>query len=383
MNHRVLFAVLVGFLVIGLTACISDYSIQKRKHRPGWHVQKHGKMKPVEPLQIAPENENEGGNSVVEVSSPVSSDEVAELHEHPAVEAEKKSHLEVTTLSDEEVFTNPYQEGFTPTEFYFQALETPAESTSKVEDESSNAAHNVLLMLLASGLLGGVLLAGGSSYARKVSTWARSNPIKTRGILSITHLSLGFGAFYAGYALGELGHSVSESVTHAMLAGIALAVVSYPLTARFTPNRKADFLRRKTIEMGTMLGGISLVFALASQFPAMAEAPNVLAEMLTPILLPSHEWGAIQNPEMVDVPTTGFYVGNILLSLVVIAVAAAILLVSILFGCSLSCGGNQLAGGIVMISGLVLSLTLLIWLMIIIWAPERKQKYIAKRQPTG
>ncbi len=383
MSLRVFFSALVGFLVIGLTACISDYSIQKRKHRPGWHVQKHGKVKPVEPLQAKSEGRSEGVTNMTEASPFVSFDEIAELNEHPAVEAEKKSTLELSNLSEEEVLTDPYQEDFTSTDFDFQALETHAESPSKVEDESSNAAYRVLWMLLASGMLGGVLLAGGSSYARKASTWARSNPIKTRGILSVTHLSLGFGAFYAGYALGEMGHSVSESVTHAMLAGIALAVVSYPLTARFTPSRKADFLRRKTIEMGTMLGGISLVFALASQFPAMAEAPNALAEMLTTILLPSHEWGALQNPEMVDVPTTGYYVGNILLSIVVIAVAAAILLVSILFGCGLSCGGNQVAGGIVMVSGLVLSLTLLIWMMIIIWSPERKQKYIAKRQPTG
>jgi len=378
--------VATGLLILlGLGGCVNDLTIQKRRYRQGWHIEKRGTVHPKSDQETALKKENfdlqqEGRREAV-LPAPLF---------HGIWQGEEQVYPTALGLSTSEA------DGKTsPSAGKAQQLAAPVRGKANSRRMDARIFHGNSLALLFGGtfLLLGAVLAAGHRRARSLAGWARRNKRTSRTVLVLSHLSLGFGAFYGGYYGGLSGWVVDPHIAHGAFGAFLVSLLLYPFRSKVVES-SWQFVRRKIHDLTLVSTGVLILFAQGSAISTGSEPNNVVAAHVKEILLPdlSLSTGIPGELAFEDVSTDPEPAPvkkdppamPILLTILSLAIFFILLVIVAALSCSLSCNGQQTLAAIVGLGGGAVLLLLLIITIRGIWRTwNQKQKAKLSGEATG
>lgn len=361
--------VLVLLIIGALGSCVSDLTVQKRKYRSGWHIERRGdvvahsasrreiKLHPTELEQL-----RQASLEIVHTPNPVGEAAIPEAAiDRPGI---MQSREDLPAISGEALgYVSPVRSG------------KPARSAGVKRYHGNRLIWSVVgSIMLTSGLI--VVLR---RRVRRLSEWARQNIQKARLVLIAGHLSLGFGAFYGGYFAGLEGLHVDQEIVSMSFGVFLLAMLTYPFRG-LSKAGEWGFVRRKLRDLVLFSSGVIILFSQGAAIGEGREPGNELAAAAVSVLIPEDSAQQVEfsevdpvnepKPPQKDVPVIPIL--QTMLALVIFVFLAA-LLASI--ACNLSCSGQETAAAIVGIGGGAVLLIVLVIAIRYIWRTwNAKQK---------
>ncbi len=230
---------------------------------------------------------------------------------------------------------------------------------------------NELFFLLGAGGFTSVfsgLILGKMRRPNKLACWSRRNVNPARGIivgaravLIANGLYFGKQLFDNGIYLGDLSHSI-------WLALFSLGVLFYPRKksggSTYSKEKLGSFI-------ATIAGFLLLISATNTNLQngnSLFSSPNV--DPVHDVRLESrsthqdmHKAPAVERTELE-------IIANVLVTILLIGLTIALLYLTLILSCELSCSGQEGLAGVVLIGGILLSLFLFIVAVRALWKPR-------------
>ncbi len=362
-------------------SCNQFVRIEKRHYRNGYSINSLGKPEkaepPVNPIELIPakaDTKADEPSPDIVVSSNYHANESAEYH--PLMQRFRQ--IKIEGLQKQEQIKRSQLNGITD----------PREELQKVSEREFPINKNAF----AAACLALTFLIGFIFPYRKISSWAKNNKIISRSVITVSHLTVGFGTWYAGFTMSKYGIH-APTFFPGLACGIAsVAILAYPF------RKHGSFLTaypvRKSLEFSMLLAGLLLIFSggqasRKKMFPYETTAgatieldgPGWLSE-----LLPSDE--SIEkmiNPFLPSGPEPlqwYQYLAEGALILLAVAIFAFLMALLLSLSCNLSCSGNEFAAAAVLIGGVPLGIFLLVKaIRVIVWGfhPHRKALHLERK----
>lgn len=347
--------------VLLLMGCASEFTVQKRRYRPGWHIEKKGTH---EEMHTASRKSSKPAALINKDSPVLVAQEKASSEEFLANE----SDLEEPTLAGMAEHNSNASETVEPVERSVPVKNQV--SFGKMKGNTPNRSNQVLAGILCSGLLAGGLFTWKKRRFLKLSEWAKANRGRAQAILTSSHLVLGFGAFYAGFFSGSDSMMASEGWFTGSLWTFLAAWALYPMRNVLSGILSGGFLRRKWHDLLLTVSGILLVFSTATEIQSGKEPSNALSAAAISVLTPDFEENAETTFTAAEPQqrTPGEVLSLILLTVLAAAVFVYLMAIVGSISCSLSCSGQEGLATVVLIGGLAAGIFLFTIALRLIWS---------------
>lgn len=353
--NRFALSIFLGFLLYSLSSC-SGIQITKRHYRSGWYVNLPSKGLPQ--ARNAPEARSK---ELPVIAKPDTT------HEALAFVTDVPSEQQIVPFATK-------KEKFIP-ERNNENTRAFAEKTSKTaaSREPLTSQHRSSRGLYLLGLLAIVPFL---IPFRRAAHWASQNKRAAQWTIALGSLALWLVSYVSGRVAAQNSMSLGLPISEFGMTAAFLAAIVYPHGRA----KKEDFRFRKLLDAILLISSSVMAFMAGFTIKPGRFGKNLLSDGIqqlsdgldTLITWISHPGLFEPRPET---RMNWLIVAEVLLIILAVLLFFALVILTLIFSCNLSCSGNGVAAAIVLIGGLAISIAGAILLIRLI-----HQKLEAKRR---
>ncbi len=210
----------------------------------------------------------------------------------------------------------------------------------------------------------------GRKRTKRLANWASNNVKTSRRLLIGSRILLGLASLQLGRIIQSVGFELSDWSVYALSAVFALNVLLYPVKNTAKRIWKSNFIRRKLHDLALVAVTSALLISfgnISSQQSNMNSFGRQITEAFTYAPTATSSEADYMDYEK---RSTGEIIGNILLSILALALFVGVIMLLAVISCELSCNGQEGLAALVMIGGATLAILGIIYLFKRIWKPR-------------